>query len=244
MVPLADFCNHSYTRSLSHFEFLSGGKEGSDCVSLVCDTDVKIGDEVHICYGPKSTAQLLSFYGFEMGMPVPCDELHVDLIMPQILTNSKEALAVTNIKNCDCCEDCAADECFDFLSKCCLSISDDNSVSCTLWSSPMSVDSTDLFSISALPSTVASSPSSNGPSPQHCLSHHRIVHAQPCIDIPTAVANSIRALRNSACTCMGDCGLSCKLKTDRTALPGQAQTEEVNWLQVMFNTSQRDRCVF
>ena len=84
MVPLADFCNHSYTRSLSHFEVLGGGQRGSDCVSLVCDCDVKSGQEVLICYGAKTTAQLLYFYGFEMGAPLPCVLLHVALVMPLI----------------------------------------------------------------------------------------------------------------------------------------------------------------
>jgi hypothetical protein len=245
MVPLADFCNHSYTRSLSHFEFSSGGKEGSDCVSLVCDTDVRSGEEVHICYGPKTTAQLLSFYGFEMGMPVPCDELHVVLLVPLVSARSRDTPTSADICGKNCCGNFSADACLDFLSQCCLNITDDNSVACTLLSGPPSLESDSTTPASTLTSStnVASCLPTSCSTPHHCLSHHRIVHSQPCIDIPTVIANCIQTFRSSACESKSCCGLGCKENATITALPAQAHSEGIDWLQVIFSPRKRDCCL-
>ena len=85
---------------------------------------MKSGQELLICYGAKTTAQLLCFYGFEMGAPLPCDLLHVALVMPLIpISNVAEDLSPVK---------CANDVCIEYLTKCSLCISDDNTISCSL----------------------------------------------------------------------------------------------------------------
>ena len=203
-------------------------------MSLVCDCDVKRGEEVHICYGSKTTAQLLCFYGFEMGMPLPCDELHVSLVLPLAANAASGASA-------SCGDDCGgsstAGSCLDFLSKCSLSMSDDNSVTCSLWSSLPSRHSDVPVPVptSAPPATVPSSAATcPSPSPpRQSQSLHRIVHSQPCVEIPKVVANCIRVRCNSACEATGDCCLGGQTEADQNILPCEVPADGVDWLQVI-----------
>jgi len=237
MVPLADFCNHSYTRSLSHFEVLGGGQEGSDCVSLVCDCDVKSGQEVLICYGAKTTAQLLCFYGFEMGAPLPCDLLHVALVMPLLpISNVAEALSLVK---------CADDVCIEYLTKCSLCISDDNTISCSLVSPFTSSDSLPS-NPSCAPSSSSTTPSSAVPDP--CIHHHHIVHGQLSVSILTAVANGIRCILGSSsapdsavsfdCEPLGQGGVSFETNCDDSSAACPS-ADGSDWLQVIFDAYTR-----
>ena len=243
MVPLADFCNHSYTRSLSHFEFSRGRQGGCDCVSLVCDNDVKAGEEVLICYGAKTTAQLLCFYGFEMGAPLPCDVLHVALVMPTLTTSPNNVAHV--VCGCECTSCSAADDArLEFLSKCSLRISDDHGIACSLLQLPASFTSHSFTPASATTST--SSAIAHPPSPlspiNPSISHYHIAQSQPCVNIPTAVADCIRAIRCSPCVCSGDTCSGCKPRAEIAAHDATCSSssltycdvhaEEAEWLQV------------
>ena len=88
--------------------------------------------ELLICYGAKTTAQLLCFYGFEMGAPLPCDVLHVALLMPTLTTSPNNVVAPV-VCGCECTSCSAADDArLEFLSKCSLRISDDHGLACSL----------------------------------------------------------------------------------------------------------------
>jgi hypothetical protein len=243
MVPLADFCNHSYTRSLSHFEFSRGRQGGCDCVSLVCDNDVKAGEEVLICYGAKTTAQLLCFYGFEMGAPLPCDVLHVALVMPTLTASPNNA--APDVCGCECTSCYAADDArLEFLSKCSLRISDDHGIACSLLlplASSASHSSTPASATSSASTAIAHSPSHLSPL-NSSISHYHIAQSQPCVDIPTAVASYISAIRCSPCVYSGDACSGCKPRTDIAAhdttcsssslTDCDGRAEEAEWLQV------------
>jgi hypothetical protein len=213
MVPIADFCNHSFSRSLSHFEVLNGGEGDSrDCVSLVCDCSVKSGQEVFICYGAKTTAQLLCFYGFETGVPLPCDVLHVALVMPPLPTIPKVSRAAAAMSGGDCGsvderDISAEDVCLAYLSQCSLRISDDTTIACPLISPLLSYSS---------PSPLPASPPSSSShflsqiSSEHSTHYHDIVNCQPCVGILTAVADCIRVIIDVSHVSPSDGSLSCK----------------------------------
>ncbi|GMH85213.1 hypothetical protein TrST_g10919 [Triparma strigata] len=59
LLPLVDMCNHSRPRVCSY-------KKSSDRVVLTALKDIKVGDEISITYGAKSSSELLRDYGFAL----------------------------------------------------------------------------------------------------------------------------------------------------------------------------------
>jgi hypothetical protein len=232
MTPVADFCNHSYTRSLSHFEFCRRGTGEVECVSLVCDNDVKAGEEIFICYGAKTTAQLLCFYGFHMGCPLPCDVLHVVLVIPAVSSISHASVAAVAACDPDVSD---ANACLEFLLQCQLRIGTDCSITCALISSLQSpVHHPSTSSSAATSPTASPSHAPHSAPPTASISLHSIVYSQPCIELLTAVASNIRA----ACgqPCHSNCRTQSQSPDHLNPTSSQTEGDRDGWLQVLCST--------
>ena len=226
MVPLADFCNHSHTRSLSHFEWsrgLGGGLDALECVSLVCDVDISKGEEVFICYGAKTTAELLCFYGFDLGEALACDALHVVLVMPVLAPAADDGGSLVARDD----DDDVAASCLAFLSQCSLCIGDDSSITCALSPPPPSTPP---------PPTPPPTP------PLSITSHHRILHCSACVAIPSAIVRGIQLVTSHSHADASTSSLICKAQAQGPVPPikncdietlGSSAVEcEGDWLQV------------